>query len=83
MPLIPLLEVGLIETKNIIINAKFGVIGSGRREKEENLYTKIVEGINSYGVTRHRHVPEIEQGLCDASKSKLILFSSTRRRRYR
>lgn len=24
------------------------------------------EGINAYGVTRHRHMPEIEQGLSDA-----------------
>lgn len=25
------------------------------------LYTEIAEGINSYGITKHRHMPEIEQ----------------------
>ncbi len=25
------------------------------------------QGINAYGVTRHRHMPEIEQGLTDAA----------------
>lgn len=73
LPLIPLLEAGLIQTRNIIIDAKSGVSGAGRGAKEANLYTEIAEGINSYGVTRHRHVPEIEQGLCDASKSKVTV----------
>jgi len=26
----------------------------------------VTEGINAYSVTRHRHMPEIEQGLSDA-----------------
>ena len=25
------------------------------------LYTEVAEGLNCYGVTRHRHMPEIEQ----------------------
>ena len=27
---------------------------------------QVTEGINAYSVTRHRHMPEIEQGLADA-----------------
>ncbi|KAK7851595.1 putative n-acetyl-gamma-glutamyl-phosphate reductase [Quercus suber] len=60
----------LIEYRNIIIDAKSGVSGAGRGAKEANLYTEIAEGIYSYGITRHRHVPEIEQGLSDAANSK-------------
>ncbi|KAG1665336.1 hypothetical protein FOA52_011750 [Chlamydomonas sp. UWO 241] len=32
-----------------------------------NLYTKIAEGINSYSIGKHRHMPEIEQGLSEAA----------------
>eukprot|EP01018_Ginkgo_biloba_P004621 Gb_10310 [translate_table: standard] len=73
LPLIPLLEAGLIQMENIIIDSKSGVSGAGRGAKEANLYTEIAEGINSYGITRHRHVPEIEQGLSDASNSKVTV----------
>ncbi|KAJ6796389.1 putative N-acetyl-gamma-glutamyl-phosphate reductase, chloroplastic isoform X2 [Iris pallida] len=73
LPLIPLIKANLIELRNIIIDAKSGVSGAGRGAKEQNLYTEISEGIHSYGITRHRHVPEIEQGLSDASNSNLIV----------
>ena len=40
---------------------KQGVSGAGRAAKESNLYTEIAEGIHAYGVSSHRHMPEIEQ----------------------
>ena len=55
------MQAGLIEADDIIIDAKSGVSGAGRSAKLNLLYTEIAEGINSYGVTRHRHMPEIEQ----------------------
>lgn len=73
LPLIPLIKAGLIEVRNIIIDAKSGVSGAGRGAKEANLYTEVAEGIHSYGITRHRHVPEIEQGLSDATNSKVTV----------
>ena len=41
--------------------ARAGVSGAGRAAKESNLYVEIAEGINAYGVSSHRHMPEIEQ----------------------
>ncbi|OAY80386.1 putative N-acetyl-gamma-glutamyl-phosphate reductase, chloroplastic [Ananas comosus] len=73
LPLVPLIKAGLIELRNIIIDAKSGVSGAGRGAKEANLYTEISEGLHSYGITKHRHVPEIEQGLSDASHSKVTV----------
>ncbi|XP_034678594.1 probable N-acetyl-gamma-glutamyl-phosphate reductase, chloroplastic [Vitis riparia] len=73
LPLVPLLKANLIETRNLIIDAKSGVSGAGRGAKEANLYTEIAEGIHSYGITRHRHVPEIEQGLSDAAHAKVTV----------
>lgn len=57
----------LILTEDIIIDAKSGVSGAGRAAKESNLYCEIAEGINCYSVGKHRHMPEIEQGLSEAS----------------
>lgn len=44
-----------------------GISGAGRSAKQNLLYSEATEGINAYGVTRHRHMPEIEQGLTDAA----------------
>ncbi|XP_057547286.1 probable N-acetyl-gamma-glutamyl-phosphate reductase, chloroplastic [Amaranthus tricolor] len=73
LPLVPLLKANLIKSSNIIIDSKSGVSGAGRSAKEANLYTEVAEGIHAYGITRHRHVPEIEQGLSDVAGSKVTV----------
>ena len=55
---------GLCLAEDTIVDAKSGVSGAGRSAKVNLLYTEIAEGINSYGVTKHRHMPEIEQVCC-------------------
>ncbi|KAL6764627.1 hypothetical protein V8C86DRAFT_1804542 [Haematococcus lacustris] len=67
LPLYPLIKAKLVLTDDIIIDAKSGVSGAGRAAKESNLYCEIAEGINSYSVGKHRHMPEIEQGLSEAA----------------
>jgi N-acetyl-gamma-glutamyl-phosphate reductase len=67
LPLRPLLEAGLIELDPIVIDAKSGVSGAGRAAKEASLHTEVSEGLHAYGVSSHRHTPEIEQGLSDAA----------------
>lgn len=73
LPLVPLIKANLIQTTNIIVDAKSGVSGAGRSAKENLLFTEVTEGMSSYGVTRHRHAPEIEQGLADAAGSKVTI----------
>ncbi len=67
LPLVPLLEAGAIEADDIIIDAKSGVTGAGRAVKEAMLFAEVGEGIHAYSVARHRHAPEIEQGLTAAA----------------
>jgi N-acetyl-gamma-glutamyl-phosphate reductase len=67
LPLIPLLEAGAIEMDPIVIDSKSGVSGAGRAAKEEFLFTEVGEGIHAYGIGKHRHTPEIEQGLSRAA----------------
>ncbi|PSS19181.1 N-acetyl-gamma-glutamyl-phosphate reductase [Actinidia chinensis var. chinensis] len=73
LPLAPLIKANLIKSKNIIIDSKSGVSGAGHGAKEANLYTEIAEGIHAYGVTGHRHVSKIEQGLSEAANSGVIV----------
>lgn len=47
-----------------VVDAKSGVSGAGRSRKETDyLYAELTGGFKAYGVTKHRHTPEIEQGL--------------------
>jgi N-acetyl-gamma-glutamyl-phosphate reductase len=73
LPLIPLIEDGLIDPDEIIIDAKSGVSGAGRDAKQGSLYAEVTEGIHAYGIASHRHAPEIEQGLSDAAGRKLTV----------
>ena len=72
----PVLKAGLIDPKSIIIDAKSGTSGAGRGAKVENLYCEVNESIKAYGVTVHRHTPEIEEQLSYiAGKEVLINFT--------
>ncbi|MBX9635191.1 MAG: N-acetyl-gamma-glutamyl-phosphate reductase, partial [Magnetospirillum sp.] len=76
LPLVPLLQAGLIEADDIIIDAKSGTSGAGRSAKEANLYCEVTEGIHAYGIASHRHAPEIEQELSAvAGKSMIVAFT--------
>ena len=63
MTLAPIVKTNFINKKSIIIDAKSGVTGAGRNEKIDNLYCEVNENIKAYGITTHRHTPEIEQEL--------------------
>jgi N-acetyl-gamma-glutamyl-phosphate reductase len=60
LPLAPLLEAGLIESDDIIIDSKSGVSGAGRSAKVSTLYCETNEAISAYAVGCHRHQPEID-----------------------
>lgn len=73
LPLIPLLEAGLISPEDIIVDSKSGVSGAGRAAKEGSLFCEVTEGIHAYGIASHRHAPEIEQGLSAAAGKPVIV----------
>lgn len=56
-------EDGLIDTDHIIIDAKSGITGSGRKKDISLLYAEAGESVKAYGIAHHRHTPEIEQEL--------------------
>ncbi len=67
LPVIPLLEAGAIDPDDIVVDAKSGVSGAGRAVKEANLFTEVSEGMHAYGVGRHRHMAELDQGFSKAA----------------
>lgn len=69
----PLVKEKLIDPKSIIVDAKSGTSGAGRSAKVANLFCEVNENIKAYGVTNHRHTPEIEQELTKAEGSEVVI----------
>ena len=71
LPLIPIIKKKMLSNNNIIIDSKSGYSGAGRgvhkKFKNRNLY----ESISAYGISSHRHNPEILQELKNYTKSKI------------
>ena len=63
LPLIPLVKEGLISKEKIIIDAKTGISGAGRKVAQELLFCEINENFIPYNVTKHRHLAEIFEQL--------------------
>lgn len=69
----PLAREGLIDMSTVIVDAKSGTSGAGRGAKVPNLYCEVNENIKAYGVTTHRHTPEIEDQLGYASGEDVVI----------
>lgn len=53
----------LIHADSIIIDAKSGASGAGRKAALPTLFCEVSDNFRAYGVPNHRHTPEIEQEL--------------------
>ena len=69
----PMVKEGLIHPNTIIIDAKSGTSGAGRGAKVDNLFCEVNENMKAYGVSTHRHTPEIEEQLGYAAGEKVVL----------
>jgi N-acetyl-gamma-glutamyl-phosphate reductase len=65
---IPLLARGLVDAEHLIASSASGVSGAGRQAKIDNLLSEASDSFKAYGVSGHRHLPEIEQGLSDIAR---------------
>ncbi|MBN2906499.1 MAG: N-acetyl-gamma-glutamyl-phosphate reductase [Rhodobacteraceae bacterium] len=58
----PLIEAGVIDLDEIVIDLKAGVSGAGRALKENLLHAELSEGFHAYAVAgTHRHLGEFDQ----------------------
>ncbi|MBZ0092750.1 MAG: N-acetyl-gamma-glutamyl-phosphate reductase [Sulfuricellaceae bacterium] len=60
---LPLIEAGLIDADNLVADCKSGVSGAGRKAEVSTLFAETADSFKAYGVSGHRHLPEIAQGL--------------------
>ena len=63
LALAPFVRAGAIETAGIIVDAASGVSGAGRPPKPNTTFCAVDEDYTAYGLTDHRHTPEIEQSI--------------------
>ncbi|MBE7029827.1 MAG: N-acetyl-gamma-glutamyl-phosphate reductase [Ruminococcaceae bacterium] len=73
LPLYPLLKKGIVDTKNIIIDAKSGVSGAGRSTNLDISFCECTENMKAYKIATHRHTSEIEQELSEAAGTDVMV----------
>lgn len=73
LALYPALKEKLVRPDNIIIDAKSGTSGAGRKADTQNLFCEVNENFKAYAVTTHRHTSEIEQELSLAGGKQISL----------
>ncbi len=75
LPLIPLLRGGIIAASGIIVDAKSGVSGAGKKATDTTHYLNCNESVAAYKVgDQHRHLAEMEEQLALASGEKVSLL---------
>lgn len=71
--LLPLIEAGCVDNRQLIADAKSGVSGAGRKAETHILFAEAADNFKAYGVPGHRHLPEIRQGLSNVAGSEVGL----------
>ena len=59
LALIPILKHGLLKTESIVIDAKSGTTGAGKKPSESQLFAEVDGECLPYKVGKHQHFPEI------------------------
>jgi len=73
LALAPLVNSGSTKENDIIIDAKSGVTGAGRRLSLATHFPEVNENIRAYQVVGHRHIPEIEEQLSKLTTREIII----------
>jgi N-acetyl-gamma-glutamyl-phosphate reductase len=75
LPLVPLVQAGLLDLESIVADSKSGVSGAGRSPSLTVHYCEVAESFKAYKVAAHRHNPEMEAVLSrEAGKPVAITF---------
>ncbi len=75
LSLAPLLALNLVDTNSIIIDAKSGVSGAGKKLENDYLFSEIQGDFRAYKVNVHQHAPEMNQLFSKISGKKVeVIF---------
>lgn len=76
IPLVPLMRAGMVdESQPVICDSKSGVTGAGKAPTSGTHFVEVSESFKAYNVFRHRHTPEIAQGLGLENRPDLLIFT--------
>jgi len=68
LALVPLVAAGLADPADVVVVAASGTSGAGRSLRTDLLASEVMGSVSAYSVAgAHRHTPEIEQALAEAS----------------
>lgn len=73
LALIPLMKAGFIQAQNIVIDAKSGTSGAGRKAAENLIFSEIYNECLPYKISGHQHTPEIKMFLEQAIHNEVKL----------
>ncbi len=70
---LPLFEAGLVDEDRIVVDAKSGLSGAGRKADESLLFTEMAENVRAYRVHQHQHLPEMTQAIAGLTHHQAAL----------
>jgi N-acetyl-gamma-glutamyl-phosphate reductase len=71
MAIIPLLKRNLLDPESIVIDAKSGTTGAGRKASENLLFSEVAGECLPYRIGKHQHFPEIQETIENFSGIKV------------
>ncbi len=71
------LKHNLISLEGIVIDAKSGTTGAGRKAAVGSLFCEVSDTFKAYNLGKHRHTPEIEQELSLIAGQDVVLSFNT------
>ncbi len=77
LSLLPLLKENLIDSENLIIDAKSGISGAGNKPNANNQFCDTNDSTSIYKINKHQHIPEIEQAMSMFAKNDHPITFST------
>ncbi|HTP83986.1 MAG TPA: Asd/ArgC dimerization domain-containing protein, partial [Alphaproteobacteria bacterium] len=67
------LRAGVVTREHIVVDAFSGVSGAGRKVEETYLFVERAESAKAYGLTKHRHLAEIEEQLARHAGQPVVI----------
>jgi N-acetyl-gamma-glutamyl-phosphate reductase len=76
LALAPLVRAGLVEPAGIVVDAKSGVTGAGRKTGDGWSFLEIEGDVRAYRVLAHQHTPEIARALGRVAPGAKLTFTA-------
>lgn len=74
LSLYPLIKAGAVDTKSLVVDAKSGISGAGRKVQAQTQFNRVSENVIPYKLAgQHQHTPEMELALSQATGRDVVI----------